>query len=289
MQRTYEEAKGIADREFDRIIPSMQPYQYSQLIEILREYSSFYCDSCHKTGTQVQLQAFPDGKPNELITSACGCSEFQKTAKRIQEKIVEAGIPVRYHTAALGDWENPATTVDEKESNERSFKVIKAYSEKVALMKKKGYGLFVCGPNGVGKTYLLCAIAAICIREGFNLCYYTMPKIVQTIIGGWYEKDLQLMVSTIELADFLVIDDLDKAYASKTRLEIAVLDNLFRERLQNNRPMLVTSNKTLEQIKESHGNSVYSMFSEHCAPCVLLGSDFRKKMSGDMLKDILES
>ena len=286
LTRSRHEAIAIAEANFADIHTRMRQDQVNTLVAMLSQYSPYYCDNCHKTGTVIQLVVHPSSD-SELVTNDCMCAKFHRINEQLEVATATAGMPSKYHKAAIEDWQSPARTQDEIKVNERTLSIIENYSSKIGDMLGKGYGLFLCGPNGVGKTYLACAVGIRAIRGGHRVKYYTMSKIVRTVVNGWYDDTSKVVVNDIEEADFLIIDDVDKAYQSKTKLEISVLDNLFRERLQNNRPILVTSNRTLTQIKESHGPSVHSMFSEHCALCLVLGEDYRKKMADDMITDIL--
>lgn len=256
-------------------------YQITFLRSLYSKISTKYCDSCHNTGTKIIL--FPD----RIETQDCQCKKFLINNQRIGNDAKAAGLPVRYLNASLANWKSPHSHTKQEEVNKKSHNMLVKYCEKIDQMLEKGYGLFLCGPNGVGKTYLACAVALEAIACRHSVRYYTMSKIVRCVVDGWYDDDKKHMIDDIENAQFLVIDDLDKPYQSKTGLEISVLDNLFRERLQNNRPIIVTSNKSPEQVKESHGDSIYSMLSEHCAVCVFLGSDYRKNLSKKMVDDIL--
>lgn len=287
--RSWAEATKIVHDHFSECIVQLRQDQLNQLIELLSQYSPFYCDNCHKTGTLIQVHIARPGASPELVTSDCVCSKFKRINEKLQVESEIAGIPVRYRNARVDSWTDPASTEDEKRLNTRSIQVIQSYCTKLLTMQRKGYGLFLCGPNGVGKTYLACAAALAAIRDGFRVKYYTMPKIVRTVVDGWYDDAKKEVVNDIEEADFLVIDDVDKAYQTRSGLEVTVLDNLFRERLQNNRPMIVTSNKTPTQLKETHSESIHSMLSEHCALCAIVGQDYRKKIAGKMVDDILNS
>ena len=286
--RNRQEAEKIARSHFSDF-SRLRYEQVNQLIEVFTQYSPYFCDNCYKSGTTIQIFLQGPNAQTELVTSACVCSDFRRINEKLQVNTELAGIPVKYRSVTIDDWNDPARNDEERSINNRSFFIIKSYVDKLEKMLEKGYGLFLCGPNGVGKTYLACAVAVRAIRDSYRVKYYTMSKIVRTVVDGWYDDDKKVVVNDIEESDFLVIDDLDKAYQSKTRLEISVLDNLFRERLQNNRPMLVTSNRILTQIRETHGEAIYSMFSEHCALCAFLGQDYRKKIAGDMVDDILGS
>lgn len=270
-----------------------KPYQFAiqhlfiQFVEILSHYSEYYCSTCHKTGTIVIMDS--SGDDVFLKTNDCVCKNFRRVNEQVQVSVQVSGIPVRFHDARLDKWSNPGRDAKERELNNRSIMVVTSYGKRIGYMKGKGYGLFLCGPNGVGKTYLACALAVEAIRHSFDVRYYTMSKIVRTVIDGWYDDDVKVVVRDIENTPFLVIDDLDKPYTTKTGLEVSVLDNLFRERMQNNRPMIVTSNMPLDKLASTHGKSVASMFSEHCVQCVFVGEDYRTRIAGRMVEDILGS
>ena len=291
--RTHAEAEKLAAVALG-VHGYTQPYEtqlvrihFIQIAALLREWSDIYCSTCHKTGTVVDVDYSRDDA--SFSTSDCACKTFKRVNEGVEVAIQMSGIPVKYQGARLDKWSNPGQTIQQVSLNERSANVVRSYSSKIKTMREKGYGLFLCGPNGVGKTYLSCAIAVEAIRSGQGVRFYTMSKIVRTVVDGWYDEEVKAVVRDIETTPFLVIDDLDKTYQTKTGLEISVLDNLFRERLQNNRPMIVTSNKPLDKLHETHGKSVASMFSEHCAQCVFVGDDYRRGIAGGITQDILQS
>jgi len=284
LTRTREEALAIVSEAFS--VVHLRSDQLEQLIVAYSRYSDFHCDNCHKTGNIITLWALTNST-NELRTEVCHCAEFKRVNDALKSRIEQSGIPEKYQTASTEKWQSTAKTQVEETLNRASLLIINSYVEKLDRMRKLGYGLFLCGPNGVGKTYLACAIAIKAVTASYDVKYYTMPKIVRTVIDGWYDDAKGEIIRDIEESDFLVIDDLDKSYKTKTQIEISVLDNLFRERLQNNRPMIVTSNRTLSQVEESHGSSIHSMFREHCADCVILGTDYRDGIADRMVKDIL--
>ncbi len=259
---------------------------FMQFVEILSQYSEYYCSTCHKTGTIVVVNTSSAGDLF-LQTNDCVCKNFKRINEQVEVDIKLSGVPVRYHSARLDKWSNPGRDAREKSLNDRSVQIVRSYGKNIDKMRDKGYGLFLAGPNGVGKTYLACALAVEAIRHSLGVRYYTMSKIVRTVVDGWYDDEMKVVVRDIEMTPFLVIDDLDKPYTTKTGLEISVLDNLFRERMQNNRPMIVTSNMPLDKLANTHGKSVASMFSEHCAQCIFVGQDYRANLAGQMVNDIL--
>ena len=67
--------------------------------------------------------------------------------------------------------------------------------------------ILICGPTGVGKTFLACALANQACRQGRSVLYVRLPRLLPALaIGrgdGRYAKSLRQLAKT----DVLVIDD----------------------------------------------------------------------------------
>ena len=71
----------------------------------------------------------------------------------------------------------------------------------------KGINILICGPTGVGKSYLACALAHKACLEGYTALYLRLPRLFDELrlakADGRYGK---LMLSYAK-ADLLVLDD----------------------------------------------------------------------------------
>ena len=71
----------------------------------------------------------------------------------------------------------------------------------------KGINVLICGPTGVGKSYLACALAHKACLEGYTALYLRLPRLFEELrlakADGRYGK---LMLSFAK-ADLLVLDD----------------------------------------------------------------------------------
>ncbi|MHA2069136.1 MAG: ATP-binding protein [Candidatus Thorarchaeota archaeon] len=280
MQRERIEAEKIVDQLFPEKLP-LQTREF--LISRFSTYDSRYCANCFQTGYIFKVSG------RDVKTSSCLCLYVVKRNEDVAKSFKESNIPERYYDAHTDKWLNMGTNRSELKINETSFQTALAYSKSLTRMRKDGYGLFLCGPNGVGKTFLACAIGNCAVKSRFMVRYYTMAMVVQMHIRGWYEEDANQIVENIRNSDFLIVDDLDKIYKTKTGIESSLFDNLLRERLQRMMPCIFTSNKTLESARGDYGSSIHSMLIEQCAELVFVGSDHRVGMSDAIKKKIINN
>ena len=278
LKRNRTEAAQIVSGKFgDDLLGHVSQFLISQYQKI---YSHF-CENCHRTGYQFKI------KDGQVVTGECICRHVIKKNKYIDRLFKSSNIPPLYQRSKIDKWNNMGSNHREQSLNSDSFQTINTYAQNLVRMREKGYGLFLCGPNGVGKTYLACAVGSVAIKSQFSVKFYTMAAIIQMQIKGWFHEDAKEAVRGICDSDYLIIDDLDKIYRTKTGIETSVFDNLLRERLQRRLPCIFTSNKTLSHAKSDYSDAIHSMLLEQCAELVFVGSDHRSNMSSNIRLDIL--
>lgn len=276
MQRTRQEAESIVNAKYS----NLSERDYLLLVNHYTHVKDWACANCHQTGTLVKVDS-------SIRTADCICKIIRKR-KLIADKLrKESNIPPRYHDADLRKWINVGRNETERRINDDGYKVIESYVGNLSNVISKGYGLYLTGPNGVGKTYLACAIANKTVMLAKSVRYYTMAVIIQNEIRGWRDDEAAAIVKGIKKADLLIIDDLDKIYKTSTGIERALFDNLLRERLQGNKPCIFTSNRTIKDTHVDFSSHVASMLQEHCAEIVLVGQDHRQVLSSDIRRSIL--
>jgi DNA replication protein DnaC len=278
MLRETQEAKAIVAELFGDSHPE---YILNALVAHYRCSNEWACNNCGNTGTILKV------KNTSIRSSSCMCRSIRDRKLKIAKLRGESNIPQLYTEATVDKWQNPGRTEVEKSLNHASFHTIHHYQRKVAEMIKKGYGLYLTGPNGVGKTYLACCVVNRAIDSGLRVRYCTMAKITRMQIDGWFDDDSKQLVTDIRTADLLVLDDLDKVYKTKTGIETSLFDNMLRERLQSNLSCIFTSNRTINDAKEDFGPHIHSMLKEHCAELVIVGSDYRSSDQIDIRRKII--
>jgi DNA replication protein DnaC len=89
--------------------------------------------------------------------------------------------------------------------------------------------VLISGSTGIGKTYLACALAQMCCREGRRALYLRLPRLLQELaIARADGRYIRLLASWARM-DLLVIDDfgLSTLSSESTRDLLEVLDDRY--------------------------------------------------------------
>lgn len=258
------------------------PDNLKRIIErLLIQKKDWACSNCRNTGKIIKIVN------RNVRTSDCICKAVKQRHDLHNTLFDDSNIPSRYKDSNIDNWFNVGSDDKEQSLNHSSYRVVKDYCNGINHVVDKGYGLFLTGQNGVGKTFLACAIGNHATQAGINVRYYTMASIIRNQIDGWYDDESKITIGNIQQCDLLIIDDLDKVYRTKNGIEQSIFDNLLRDRLQSNKSCIFTSNRTIEDSIDDFGVHIQSMLIEHCAELVFVGEDYRKKMTLDIRRKII--
>jgi DNA replication protein DnaC len=189
-----------------------------------------------------------------------------------------ANIPLLYQKKDLErDWYGDSAAKE----------MVLTYLSQLDNNRRQGLGLHFWGSYGTGKTLLACYVLREVIRS-FDYRRYplytgyftTFSNLLTLYTDGWHDKEARMEFSEkIKGVDFLVIDDLGKEFRTKTNLNQAALDTVLRDRVYAMRPIIITTNRTDEEIEDDYGIGTMSLFDESCIRVEVSGEDFRSKMS----------
>lgn len=191
----------------------------------------------------------------------------------LYEKLAAAKVPIKYWKFKLTDMNDDFIGVDKA----------KMYISKLDEAYKDGQGIFIYGGNGNGKTLCATIIAKEALKRNYTVRFAFLGEIISAFIDTMYDKDLRNELQKDILGvDFLIIDDVDKAYIKESKYIDATLDTLFRTRVQNSLPVIMTANKSLEEVldlqEEVFSKSLLSLFNESLLPIVFMGCDYRNEL-----------
>lgn len=185
-----------------------------------------------------------------------------------RKKLLNSGILEEYHTLCFEDYKGNSEVKEE----------VRQYMSHLANAKKEGISLFLHGVNGVGKTFLGAEVLKQALREGYSAQMVSLSGIIQMYSDGWYSTlRREAYDDRVKNVDFLMIDDVGKEFrSSKSGLTEIAFDNLIRYRTLRNKPMIITTNSSIEAIENVYGKSLVSLLYGKFIPIRVLGEDYRK-------------
>ena len=125
-------------------------------------------------------------------------------------------------------------------------------------------GLYLIGPNGVGKTALACMIAMEARRRRVRSFFIRSEEIMDAYINQTtFTADPQggpvvIWKSAME-SSVLVIDDLGKGMNHNGLFATDVFLQLLRTRVDNDLITIITSNMELDALEKKYGKSAVSL------------------------------
>lgn len=109
-------------------------------------------------------------------------------------------------------------------------------------------GLFFTGPFGVGKTYLLGAIANELQEDNISSMLIYMPEFVREIREAIQDNTVQKKINIFKQADVLMLDDIG-AETLSAWFRDEVLGSILQYRMMEKLPVFFTSNYTMKQLE----------------------------------------
>ena len=182
------------------------------------------------------------------------------------------------HRMNIGRRYWPASMQNVPESALKS--TYRSYMANLASNYAEGWGLFVYGNNGVGKTYASCALLKEITKAGYStFCILSDELKLAYIDGSRFDGD-NTVTQRVERVDFLLIEDLGKEYSGRgSGFAELCFENLLRKRSRECRPTIVTTNLTPALFKERYKQSAASLAMECMIAVEMKGDDIRRQIA----------
>lgn len=217
-----------------------------------------YCDNCPIChGKRI----FDDN--DNLIKCEC-LSQFNSAYS-----LIHANIPVAFREMGSSDID-----ADFKRENNEYFHRVQLYTQQQDKALKTGFGLFLQGTNGSGKSLIATLILKHALRKGYSGYFILMSDLVNAAFAALRDmevrKDLeQLIIQT----DFLVIDEIDKGFQDQNDNIQRILLPLFKKRCDYfKKPLIVTSNVAKDNIEQTVGKTIAAVFTERLTEITFTGN-----------------
>lgn len=172
----------------------------------------------------------------------------------LERKVLESGIPTLFSVA------------------EPSYDMLDTLRD--------GGGIYICGVQGAGKTWMACRIAKGWLSRGLGDARFVSSVNLISEIGSTYggNGNEGLVLSKYMFCDLLIVDDLGKEVPSQWSL--SKLFEVFDSRYANNRPTIVTTQFDSASLARRMANS------GDPETAMAIVSRFREKYSGMNLGDV---
>ena len=175
------------------------------------------------------------------------------------------------------------SSLQQTKFNERPLKIAHRYVERFDLMYQKCQGMLFYGPPGTGKSYLAAAIANELMEMQKPVAMTSFVKILDKT------AESESLVDSLNQADLLIIDDLGAERETSYALERVY--NVIDSRYRANKPMLLTTNLGVEELKNSDNiqyRRIYDRILEICYPVEFTGPSWRRKEAGTRYNEMLK-
>ncbi len=147
----------------------------------------------------------------------------------------------------------------------------------VQHFKEKGGNLLLLGQTGCGKTFLSNCIAKALLDEGISVIYFTAGNLFKVFEDQTFKKNANLddLPDQIFDCDLLIIDDLGTELPNN--FTITKLFQCLNERLLRNKSTVISTNLSLEQMRDTYSERITSRVFSYYDAIRLIGNDIRIK------------
>ncbi|HLR43503.1 MAG TPA: primosomal protein DnaI [Pseudogracilibacillus sp.] len=236
-------------KEFLQAHPELTAAQIDKRLNKLYEYitQSHQCDKCASFDQCVNmLQGY---SPKLQYVQGDIHITYEKCHRRLQyEARTEESDLVRsvYMPKAILQANIKEVHIDEHRMTaiEKMMEFIKQSAD--GLPQK---GLFLTGPFGVGKTYLLGAIANRLKENNLSSMLVYMPEFVREMKQAIQDKNVNEKIEAFQAYDVLMLDDIGAENMSAWFRD-EVLGTILQHRMMEQLPVFFTSNYTMDQLEE---------------------------------------
>ena len=199
----------------------------------------FDCETCNDTG----------------VLSGKFCDFFKKRYYEILCDYLGIG-QIRNVTFSDVDFSKIKDTKQRKKL-ESNYKLFKKYCDKYPSVKYKN--ALIMGGTGVGKSYLMYAVANEFMKNGFSVLYVSAIKLNSLMLSYHtsFVSERDVYLADVIDCDLLIIDDLGSEQKIKNVTDEYLL-KILDEREKADKPVFVTTNLNEEQLKNSYNERVFS-------------------------------
>lgn len=250
--------------------------------------------TCSNCGDPIQKAVVLFGS-ERIVPIVCSCKKKAMKQKEEIEKNNEKQDRLKaLFTSSLMDKKFTRETFEDWDFNKGSkqmYNVGTKYCENFKKAKEEGLGLLIHGNPGNGKTYLSNCIANRLISSYTPVISVSVNGLLQRIqktYNSWGKEAEDGILQSLANADLLIIDDLGTE--QDTDWSRSKVYNIIDSRYRNGLPLIVSTNKSIKELKELYHVRTIDRLLEMCTPLEIKTESIRSaiaKSKTEILKGIL--
>lgn len=224
---------------------------------------------------------------NNKVPCVCRCkkAEMQKIENELKEDEKRRNIErLKIKGFPDNDFKNWNFDNDDG-TNDKITTVAQNYVENFKTFKSSGKGLLFYGNVGTGKTYTAACIANALLDQGTAVLMTNFSRIINHIQNSFEGRNEYL--DGLNEYDLLILDDL--AAERQTEFMLENIYNVIDNRYRANKPLIITTNLTIEQLKNPATTAtarIYDRILEKCFPVEVAGKSHRRQKIAAEYNDV---
>lgn len=157
------------------------------------------------------------------------------------------------------------------------------YVEHWPEMRRENMGLLFWGPAGTGKTFAAACIANALVDLEVGVRMITLGEALLNLFGMSGEERIQYL-ETLSTCGLLILDDF--GVERRTPYAREQVYEIINRRYLSGRPMVVTTNLTLEELKNADRDDsrIHDRVLERCVPVCFDGDSLRREKTAERVK-----
>lgn len=171
---------------------------------------------------------------------------------------------------------NTVKNAKQREYLKKLYAIQEKYAEKYPHVKLKN--ALIMGGTGVGKSYLVSAVANRLAERGYNVIMISAARLNKLMLSYHTApvSDRSLFLDDLTTCDFLIIDDLGSEQKIRNVTDEYLL-NILDERESRGKPVYITTNLSEIELKEQYNERLFSRMANKKTTFVreIIGVDLR--------------
>lgn len=243
-----------------------------------------YCGSCHtpKEAYNAKWQKL-SGRPIHPVMCRCRAEEHEKRealAKQHEHEMTVSRLrSTCFPAKAMYDWTFVNSSVSSKELD-----YVRRYAGNWKEAFRDNTGLLLWGSHGTGKTYAAACIANALLDQEVSVRMTSFPRIANDLFGVEEKSEYLADLCNVSL---LIIDDFGAERRTEYMLEI--MWQVLELRAGIRKPLIVTTNLTLEELRDPPNEDlcrIYDRILAVCAPLFFPGENLRMQQKKETLQNL---